>query len=140
MRRILPLACFAIIIIGLDLPTREHIHICHDEHRPSLFGFPMVHRTGVPWVNSMSGVRYVSGTLVNVLCMFMVLWCIAKLLERWSRWRDRTLPKWMPWFVLVPGILLLSLDLLAIDWRWQWASDWDMACFEGHGRIGPLFR
>ncbi len=140
MRRILLLVCFAIVITGLDVVTVEHVHTCTDEHRPSLFGFPMVQRTGVPWVNSMSGVRYASGTVVNTLCMFMVLWFAAKLLERCSCWRDRTFSKWLPWFVLAPGILLLSFDLLVIDWRWQWVSDWDMTCFEGHWRIGPLFR
>lgn len=140
MRRSLLLLLFAVILVGLDLFTIEHVHTCTDEHRPSLYGFPMVHRTGVPWVNSMSGVRYVAGTLVNVICMWCVLLWIAWMLRCWPWWRDRSFPQWLPWLALMPGLAMLILDLLAVEWNWQWGRDWDMACFTGHWRIGHLFR
>lgn len=138
MRRILLLLLSAIVLVCLDIITMEHVHSCTDEHRPSLYGFPLVHRTGVPWVNSMSGVRYVWGTVVNVACACALLWACAWAMDRWSWWHTLRIPRWVPWLVLVPGLLLLSLDLLVIEWHWQWSSDWDGACFTGRWRFFGL--
>ncbi|MDX9752232.1 MAG: hypothetical protein RBT71_14225 [Flavobacteriales bacterium] len=138
MRRLLLLSLFAILFTGLELCDVERKHVCTDEHRPSLHGFPMVQRTSVPWVNSMTGVPYVDGTVVNVLCWVAALLSALWLLDRSSRWQALRIPQWLSWVALVPGLALLTLDLLIIDWRWEWSPHWDMVCFRSRWWVSGM--
>lgn len=140
MERHVFLLLLAVLLAWSELVPVEYLHACTDERRPELYGFPAIQRTGVPWVNSMCGVRYVDGTVANVLFFYTLLLAGRWALGRIGFQQDRGLPRWLPWMVLLPFFSPLALDFLAVDWSWQWSSDWDMACFKAHWEFNWRYR
>lgn len=66
-----------IILTSLSLPFCDIISIrynCfHEEMGPTLYGFPFIYRTEIPWVNSFEGNLYILGFIGNVLFYFLII-------------------------------------------------------------------
>lgn len=57
---------FGILVNSFELISIRKI--CqYPEHGPFFYGFPMIYRTNMTWVNSGSGIIYLFGTLVNAI-------------------------------------------------------------------------
>jgi len=57
--------------------------ICHyPEHGPFFYGFPMVYRTNMTWVNSGSGIIYMSGLIVNGFFWGSFIFFLKQLLSK----------------------------------------------------------
>jgi len=70
-------------ILGLLFNSLELISIrkiCYyPEHGPYFYGFPMIHRTNMTWVNTGSGTIYLLGLIVNGLFWGLILYGLKRI-------------------------------------------------------------
>jgi hypothetical protein len=122
----------ATALVLTDVLTIERMDTCPDEHLPSLIGMPLAHRTSIPWVNSMSGVLYVRGLLVNIACWSLVLAGINLVFTRLIGNGQQVHRPWrvtgMVLTVLATAFILLFL--LGVEWRVEWSPDLPFRCPE----------
>ena len=120
----------ATALVLSDVLTIERTDTCPDEHLPSLIGLPLAHRTSIPWVNSMSGVLYMQGLLVNIACWSLVLAGINVLITRLMGSTQQAQRPWrvagMIFTVLATAFILLFL--FGVEWRVEWSPDLDFRC------------
>ena len=134
--------CLSYAFVMMDLITFVRVEACPDEQLPALIGFPFVHRTSVPWVNSGSGVLYVKGLLLNVIIIAITFASSGRMLhtimpERWLQSRRRVV---LEWSTILGCILFMALISLAVEWDVQWSSGFDFQCPERTLRVAPHFR
>jgi hypothetical protein len=115
-----------------DVLTIERTDTCPDEQLPSLIGLPLPYRTSIPWVNSMSGVLFVQGLLVDLLFWMLVVGGIRWGLARWTpeTMRTSTMAKVFSWSMTGMAVLVIVFFFLVIEWQWQWAPDMPFRCPE----------
>lgn len=120
----------ATALVLFDLLTIERTDTCPDEHLPSLIGLPLPYRTSIPWVNSMSGVLYVQGLLVNIASWALLLAGITLGLTRLiGKAQQLQRPRRVAGMVLtVLATAFILLFLLFIEWRVEWSPDLDFRC------------
>ncbi len=127
---LLRIVLVATALVLFDLLTIERTDTCPDEHLPSLIGLPLPYRTSIPWVNSMSGVLYAQGLLVNIACWSLVLTGINLVFTRLIGNAQQVQRPWrvtgMVLTVLATAFILLFL--LFIEWRVEWSPDLDFRC------------
>ena len=113
-----------------DLITMVRVEACPDEQLPSLIGWPFVHRTSVPWVNSMSGVLYLKGLLLNVLVLAVAFACIGRVLRRIlpAGWLHSPSLVVLEWSVVVGCLFVCILIFTSLEWHIQWSPDFDFRC------------
>lgn len=120
----------ATALVLSDVLTIERTDTCPDEHLPALIGLPLPYRTSIPWVNSMSGVLYAQGLLVNIACWSLVLTGINLVFTRLIGNAQQVQRPWrvtgMVLTVLATAFILLFL--LFIEWRVEWSPDLDFRC------------
>jgi hypothetical protein len=126
----------------MDLITFVRVEACPDEQLPALIGFPFVHRTSVPWVNSGSGVLYVKGLLLNVIIIAITFASLGRMLHtilpgRWLQSRSRVV---LEWSTILGCILIMALFSLVVEWDVHWSSGFDFQCPERSLRVAPHFR
>jgi hypothetical protein len=117
----------ATALVLSDVLTIERTDTCPDEHLPSLIGLPLAHRTSIPWVNSMSGVLYVQGLLVNIICWSLVLAGITlgstRIIGNAQRaWRATGM------ILTVLATAFILLFLLGVEWRVEWSPNLPFRC------------
>ncbi|HRW90062.1 MAG TPA: hypothetical protein P5027_08930 [Flavobacteriales bacterium] len=126
-RTFLLLLSLALFLVTWDVLSLERT--CdHPDGGPELYGLPLVWRTSIPWVNSMSGELYLGPLVLNTVCWLVVLLGLHGLLRpflalpaRFARWAVPTLT------VLL--LLASALTFVAIEWRVEAWSPWsDSAC------------
>jgi hypothetical protein len=115
-----------------DALTLVRLDNCPDEALPSLIGLPLPYRTSIPWVNSMSGVLFVQGLLVDLLFWVLVVSSIRWGLARWTpeTMRTSTMAKVFSWSMTGMAVLVIVFFFTAIEWHWQWAPDMPFQCPE----------
>ncbi|MFN6176227.1 MAG: hypothetical protein ACK46G_01680 [Flavobacteriales bacterium] len=122
----------ATALVLTDVLTIERTDTCPDEQLPSLIGLPLPYRTSIPWVNSMSGVLYVRGLLVNIACWSLVLAGINLVFTRLIGNGQQVHRPWrvtgMVLTVLATAFILLFL--LGVEWRVEWSPDLPFRCPE----------
>ncbi len=126
------LALLATALVLSDALTIERMDTCPDEQLPTLIGMPLAYRTSIPWVNSMSGVLYLQGLLVNIACWSVVLAGLGLGLKRITS----TAPQAQRVLrvssvvltVLAAGFSLLFIGF--IEWRVEWSPDILLRCPE----------
>ncbi|HRO99695.1 MAG TPA: hypothetical protein PLN54_09710 [Flavobacteriales bacterium] len=120
----------ATALVLSDVLTIERTDTCPDEHLPSLIGLPLPYRTSIPWVNSMSGVLYVQGLLVNIASWALLLAGITLGLTRLiGKAQQLQRPRRVAGMVLtVLAAAFILLFLLFIEWRVEWSPDLDFRC------------
>jgi hypothetical protein len=126
----------------MDLITFVRVEACPDEQLPALIGFPFVHRTSVPWVNSGSGVLYVKGLLLNVIIIAITFASLGRMLhpimpERWLQSRRRVV---LEWSTILGCLLFMALISLGGEWDVHWSSGFNFQCPELTLRVAPHFR
>jgi hypothetical protein len=129
---LLRLVLLATALVLSDVLTIERMSTCPDEQLPTLIGMPLVHRTSIPWVNSMSGVLFLQGLLVNIACWSVVLAGLGLGLKRITS----TAPQAQRVLrvssvvltVLAAGFSLLFIGF--IEWRVEWSPDILLSCPE----------
>lgn len=68
---ILFVICLGLLLNSLELVTIKKV--CeYPEHGPFYFGFPMIYRTNMTWVNTGSGNIFILNWLINVIFWIMV--------------------------------------------------------------------
>ena len=102
------------VLFGFGLAFSDVItfeYVCdYPEYGPSFFGFPFVYRTSTPWVNSMSAVLYVTGSVGNLLFWTTIVYLVASLVEKLKRgWTRRVVT------IILSGICILSLGLTTVE-------------------------
>lgn len=142
VRSLLLIVCLSSAFVLTDLITFVRVEACPDEQLPALIGFPFVHRTSVPWVNSGSGVLYVKGLLLNVLLIstafsFMGMGLRRILSSRWPQSRNRVT---LEWSLIVASVLIITFCLVVVEWDLQWSADFDFRCPERTLQVAPHFR
>ena len=142
VRSLLLIICLSSAFVLTDLITAVRVEACPDEQLPALIGFPFVHRTSVPWVNSGSGVLYVKGLLLNVIIIAITFASLGRMLHtllpgRWLQSRRRVV---LEWSTILGCILFMALFSLAVEWDVQWSSGFDFQCSERSLRVAPHFR
>ena len=129
---LLRLVLLATALVLSDVLTIERMSTCPDEHLPTLIGMPLAYRTSIPWVNSLSGVLYLQGLLVNIACWSVLLAGLGLGLKRITS----TAPQAQRVLrvssvvltVLAAGFSLLFIGF--IDWRVEWSPDILLSCPE----------
>jgi hypothetical protein len=123
-----------------DLITVVRVDACPDENLPALIGLPLPYRTSIPWVNSMSGVLYLKGLLVD-----LAFWLLVSITIRWGLLRAaRNHPRTQRIghnalaIVAVVSAVVMVLFLGAIEWHLEWSPDlpfqcpaWSLKCLVG---------
>ena len=142
VRSLLLTVCLSYAFVMTDLITFVRVEACPDEQLPALIGFPFVHRTSVPWVNSGSGVLYVKGLLLNVIIIAITFASLGRMLHtilpgRWLQSRSRVV---LEWSTILGCILIMALFSLVVEWDVQWSSGFDFQCQERSLRVAPHFR
>ena len=142
VRSLLLTVCLSYAFVMMDLITFVRVEACPDEQLPALIGFPFVHRTSVPWVNSGSGVLYVKGLLLNVIIIAITFASSGRMLhtimpERWLQSRRRVV---LEWSTILGCILFMALISLVVEWDVHWSSGFDFQCPERTLRVAPHFR
>jgi hypothetical protein len=141
--RFLP-ALYALLLAAAlmlsDLLTVVRVDACPDENLPSLIGLPLPYRTSIPWVNSMSGVLYMKGLLVDLAFWFLVSITIRWGLLRAARNHPRTKRIVRTSLAIVSGAsaVFVMLFLGVIEWHLEWSPDlpfqcpaWSLKCLVG---------
>jgi hypothetical protein len=141
VRSLLLTACLSCVFVLTDLITFVRVEACPDEQLPALIGLPFVHRTSVPWVNSLSGVLYVKGLLLNVIIIAITFASLGRMLHtilpgRWLQSRSRVV---LEWSTILGSILIMALFPLVVEWDVQWSSGFDFQCPERTLRVAPHF-
>ena len=142
VRSLLLIICLSSAFVMTDLITLVRVEACPDEQLPALIGFPFVHRTSVPWVNSMSGVLYMKGLLLNVIIIAITFASLGRMLHtilpgRWFQSRMRVV---LEWSTILGCILIIALFSLGVEWDLQWSSGFDFRCPERTLQAGAHFR
>lgn len=142
VRSLLLTVCLSYVFVMMDLITFVRVEACPDEQLPALIGFPFVHRTSVPWVNSGSGVLYVKGLLLNVIIIAITFASLGRMLHtilpgRWLQSRSRVV---LEWSTILGCILIMALFSLVVEWDVHWSSGFDFQCPERSLRVAPHFR
>lgn len=142
VRSLLLTVCLSYAFVMMDLITFVRVEACPDEQLPALIGFPFVHRTSVPWVNSGSGVLYVKGLLLNVIIIAITFASLGRMLHtilpgRWLQSRSRVV---LEWSTILGCILIMALFSLVVEWDVHWSSGFDFQCPERSLRVAPHFR
>jgi hypothetical protein len=123
-----------------DLLTVVRVDACPDENLPALIGLPLPYRTSIPWVNSMSGVLYMKGLLVDLAFWFLVSITIRWGLLRAARNHPRTQRIVHNALAIVAAVsaVVMVLFLGAIEWHLEWSPDlpfqcpaWSLKCLVG---------
>lgn len=129
---ILRLVLLATALLLSDVLTILRIDTCPDEQLPSLIGMPLPYRTSIPWVNSMSGVLYVQGLLLDLLFWGMVVggmaWGLGRVVP--EAVRRSVVTKILSWSITSLAVLIIIFFFGVIEWHWQWASDLPFRCSE----------
>ncbi len=129
---ILRLVLLATALLLSDVLTILRIDTCPDEQLPSLIGLPLPYRTSIPWVNSMSGVLYVQGLLLDLLFWGMVVggmaWGLGRVVP--EAVRRSVVTKILSWSITSLAVLVIIFFFGAIEWQWQWAPDMPFRCPE----------
>ncbi len=122
----------ATALVLSDVLTIERIDTCPDEQLPSLIGMPLPYRTSIPWVNSMSGVLYVQGLLLDLLFWGMVVggmaWGLGRVVP--EAVRRSVVTKILSWSITSLAVLVIIFIFGVIEWQWQWAPDMRFRCPE----------
>jgi hypothetical protein len=142
VRSLLLTVCLSYAFVMMDLITFVRVEACPDEQLPALIGFPFVHRTSVPWVNSGSGVLYVKGLLLNVIIIAITFASLGRMLhtimpERWLQSRRRVV---LEWSTILGCLLFMALISLAVEWDVHWSSGFDFQCPKRMLQVAPHFR
>lgn len=142
VRSLLLIVCLSSAFVLMDLITFVRVEACPDEQLPALIGFPFVHRTSVPWVNSGSGVLYVKGLLLNVIIIAITFASLGRMLHtilpgKGFQSRMRVVSEWS---TILGCILFMALFSLAVEWDVQWSSGFDFQCPESTLQVAPHFR
>ncbi|MCB0785666.1 MAG: hypothetical protein KDC02_15855, partial [Flavobacteriales bacterium] len=69
-RTFLLLLALALFLVSWDVLSLERT-CAHPDGGPELYGLPLVWRTSIPWVNSMSGEFYLGPLVLNTVCWLM---------------------------------------------------------------------
>jgi hypothetical protein len=130
--QLLQVLLIAAALLFMDTITLVRTDTCPDEALPSLNGLPIPYRTSIPWVNSMSGVLYVQGLLVDLFFWALVVGGIRWGLARWipETMRTSTLAKVFSWSTTGIAALAIVFFFLAIEWHWEWAPEMPFQCPE----------
>jgi hypothetical protein len=142
VRSLLLTVCLSYVFVMMDLITFVRVEACPDEQLPALIGFPFVHRTSVPWVNSGSGVLYVKGLLLNVIIIAITFASLGRMLHtilpgRWLQSRSRVV---LEWSTILGCLLFMALISLAVEWDVHWSSGFDFQCPKRMLQVAPHFR
>ncbi len=77
---ILFLICLGLLLNSLELVT--FYKVCeYPEHGPDYYGFPMIYRTNMTWVNTGSGIIFILNWIVNIIFWIAIsigLWNFIK--------------------------------------------------------------
>lgn len=122
----------AAALVFSDLITVVRVDACPDENLPALIGLPLPYRTSIPWVNSMSGVLFMKGLLVDLAFWFLVSITIRWGLLRAARNHPRTkrIVHTALAIVAVLSAVLMALFLGVIEWHLEWSPDLPFQCPE----------
>ena len=126
------LAIIALALVVTDLITVVRVDTCPDENLPALIGLPLAYRTSIPWVNSMSGVLYVQGVLVNWLGWTALLFLLARIARKQApssflHSRTAIVTRWS--ITAIAGIAVIFF-FVAVEWSWQWDAEMVFRCAE----------
>jgi len=130
LRATLAILLVAAALLVSDLITVVRVDACPDEHLPALIGMPFVQRTSIPWVNSMSGVLYVKGLLMNWLVWAMTVAVLHKGIQCFlpSELRRSMATRVVLGSVLVLCGFVVLVFFTGIEWHVQWAPDIPFQC------------
>lgn len=124
------LALLATALVLSDALTIERMDTCPDVQLPTLIGMPLAYRTSIPWVNSMSGVLYLQGLLVNIACWTVVLACLGIGLRRITDQRPQA-QRFLRVSSVVLTVLaagLIGLVAFGVEWSMAWAPEFPFRC------------
>jgi len=123
------------LILSASIPLLDIITIRYDcdylgDMGPGFYGFPFKYRTTIPWVNSMSGVFYISGFLSNIVFYFtLTLLSIMLLKKVILNLILRKILRITGYVITITLLLLASLNYMITDWRFEWKDTY----FENYG-------
>lgn len=114
---------FALYFPLLDFITLHRKCDWLGDYGPEFYGFPFVYRTGIPWVNSMSGEFYGLGYLGNVLFYLLFSVLIIRLLKivLINPKLKNLLSKALKATIILLGILTI-FSTFVIDWNFKWTD------------------
>jgi hypothetical protein len=140
MRTLIALFVLALALLLSDLLTVQRMDVCPTEQLPTLYGFPLPYRTSIPWVNSMSGVLFALGLVIDLVCYTLLLAALRKAALRWlppsllqARWST-----FLYRGVLIVSILLIAFFVFAVEWRWEPEPDLVFDCPEWQWTTGAF--
>jgi small-conductance mechanosensitive channel len=90
---------------------------------PEYYGFPFVYRTGIPWVNSMSGEFYGLGYLGNVLFYLLLsVWIIRLLKIAVIHPKLKSFLSKASKATIILLVILTIFSSFIVDWNFQWTD------------------
>ena len=134
IRTLLQLLLVAGALLVSDLLTIQRVDACPDERLPALFGVPFAYRTSIPWVNSMSGVLYAKGLLLNWLSWAMVVAALRKGMLAFlpARTWNTPMTRVFLFALMIVSALVVLLFFIVIEWHLQWTPDFPFLCPTWH--------
>lgn len=111
------LFCLGLLLNSLELVTIKKV--CeYPELGPHYYGFPMIYRTNMTWVNTGSGIIFILNWLINILFWVVVsigLWNITKKILKLKK----EFPKSIILVIIGISIFFQLIKLNALDLRYE---------------------
>jgi hypothetical protein len=119
--RSLPLAA---MVVTFDFATWRHVCDYGGDVGPYFYGFPMIYRTEIPWVNSLSGEFYLLGFLVDLLLFAVFSGLLLTVVQKELKMPKKTsLALWITSWLFAASITILNHT--SIEWQYYWRTTSD---------------
>jgi hypothetical protein len=123
------------LLLALSIPLLDIITVRYEcdyfgDAGPVFYGFPFKYRTALPWINSLSGVFYISGFLYNFLFYFVLIFSSILLLNKLiKKLIFKKILRIIGYVIVFMSLLLALSKFLVIDWKFEWKNRY----FENRG-------
>ena len=115
-------------IVTLNIFTWMHICDYKGDIGPKFYGFPLIFRTEVPWLRSLSGRFYLAGFIVDTLIYSLIIGLLLKIIGVIKSLRLNKNAKIVVWiFITIISTLIIIQNHININWKYYW-----FPVFEGY--------
>jgi hypothetical protein len=117
-----------LLLNSLELVTIKKI--CeYPEHGPYYYGFPLIYRTNMTWVNTGSGIIFTLNWIINIIFWLVVsigLWNITRKILKLKK----EFPKAIMLIIIGITIVLQIIEMKALDLRYELVHDVKMNYYQ----------
>ncbi|WP_299677619.1 hypothetical protein [uncultured Dokdonia sp.] len=121
--RIIIITLLSLALPLLDIVTFRHSYDFNGDMGPDFYGLPLIYRTEIPWVNSLSGDFYILGYFGNVFFYSIVLVIFILLIKRIKLnglFKKLWNVSWIGASVVL--IFFAAIFFIITEWRFEWTN------------------